>query len=131
MNDFPTPYEGYEAEVLPEWIDSNDHMNLAYYLVLFDNATDYIYRRFGIDRSYKAATGCGTFAAEAHTLYERESTSSDRVCAESHFDPECRRRAKPPHYIAANCEPPLEPFVNHVATTAILPHRMSVRRARV
>ena len=26
--------------VLPEWIDINDHMNVAYYLLAFDQAVD-------------------------------------------------------------------------------------------
>jgi acyl-CoA thioester hydrolase len=33
----------YEAVVLPEWIDSNGHLNLAYYVVIFDLATDAYY----------------------------------------------------------------------------------------
>ena len=35
----------YEGEVLPQWIDANGHMNLAYYVVLFDQATDALYDR--------------------------------------------------------------------------------------
>jgi hypothetical protein len=27
---FPAPFDRYEGEVLPEWIDANGHMNLAY-----------------------------------------------------------------------------------------------------
>ena len=30
----------YTDTVRPEWIDSNGHMNLAYYVVVFDLATD-------------------------------------------------------------------------------------------
>ena len=26
----PAPFERYEGEVVPEWIDANNHMNLAY-----------------------------------------------------------------------------------------------------
>src|SRR5690348_3801768 len=37
--EFPT----CEGVVLPEWIDANGHMNLAYYVVLFDLATDAMY----------------------------------------------------------------------------------------
>ena len=29
-----------EGVVLPGWIDANGHMNLAYYVILFDQATD-------------------------------------------------------------------------------------------
>ena len=76
---FPTPFDRYEGEVLPAWIDSNDHMNLAYYVLMFDYATDAIYEAFGIDRSYKAKTNCGTFAAETHVLYMQELLEGERV----------------------------------------------------
>lgn len=75
----PAPYPSGTGTVRPEWIDSNDHMNLAYYIVLFDQGTDGIYEAFGIDRTYKPRTGCGTFAAETHTLYENELLLGDTV----------------------------------------------------
>jgi acyl-CoA thioester hydrolase len=76
---FSVPFDSGEGEVLPDWIDSNDHMNLAYYVVLFDRATDAIYDAFGLGRDYKARTGCGTFAAESHNLYEQELRLGERV----------------------------------------------------
>ncbi len=76
---FPTPFDRYEGEVLPAWIDSNDHMNLAFYVLMFDYATDAIYAEFGMDRSYKAQTNCGTFAAETHILYLQELRVGERV----------------------------------------------------
>ena len=69
---FPAPFERYRGEVLPEWIDANGHMNLAYYVVLFDYATDALFDAIGIGRAYKDATNHGTFVAETHNLYERE-----------------------------------------------------------
>ena len=39
---FPAPFHQFRGQVQPAWIDSNDHMNLAYYTVLFDQATDVI-----------------------------------------------------------------------------------------
>ena len=75
----PAPFERYEGEVLPEWIDANDHMNLAYYTVLFDYATDVLFDAIGIGRLYKEATNNGTFAVETHNLYERELLLGDRV----------------------------------------------------
>ena len=68
----PAPFGRYESEVLPEWIDANDHMNLAYYTVLFDYATDLLLDAIGIGRQYKDNTGNGTFVVETHNLYERE-----------------------------------------------------------
>ncbi len=75
----PAPFERYEGEVLREWIDANDHMNLAYYTVLFDYATDALFDEIGIGRQYKDSTGNGTFVVETHNLYERELLLSDRV----------------------------------------------------
>jgi acyl-CoA thioester hydrolase len=82
---FPTPFAEYEGEVLPGWIDSNDHMNLAYYVVLFDNATDAIYDALGLGAAeYKAATNHGTFAVETHTLYDRELRLGAQVRVVTH-----------------------------------------------
>ena len=75
----PAPFERYEGAVLREWIDANDHMNLAYYTVLFDYATDALFDAIGIGRQYKDSTGNGTFVVETHNLYERELLRGDRV----------------------------------------------------
>jgi acyl-CoA thioester hydrolase len=75
----PAPFDRYQGEVLPEWIDANDHMNLAYYIVLFDYATDALFDAIGIGRLYKDATNNGTFAVETHNLYERELLAGERV----------------------------------------------------
>jgi acyl-CoA thioester hydrolase len=76
---FPTPFDRYQGEVLPAWIDSNDHMNLAYYVLLFDYATDAIYEAFGIDREYREKTNCATFAAESHNQYVQELLVGEQV----------------------------------------------------
>jgi acyl-CoA thioester hydrolase len=73
------PFEEYQGEVLPEWIDANDHMNLAYYTVLFDFGTDVLFEAIGIGRQYKDSNNKGTFAVETHNLYERELLVGDRV----------------------------------------------------
>jgi acyl-CoA thioester hydrolase len=75
----PAPFDRYEGEVLPEWIDANDHMNLAYYTVLFDYATDALFDTLDIGRHYKDTTNKGTFVVETHNLYERELLVGDRV----------------------------------------------------
>jgi len=62
----------YEDVVRPEWIDSNGHMNLAYYVVAFDLATDKLYAMLGIGDAYREETGNSCFTAETHTVYERE-----------------------------------------------------------
>jgi acyl-CoA thioester hydrolase len=73
------PVIEYEAVVRPEWIDSNGHLNLAYYVVVFDLATDALYAALGIGDAYREATGNSCFTAETHTLYEREVRLGDKL----------------------------------------------------
>ncbi len=73
------PITEYTDVVRPEWIDSNRHMNLAYYVVVFDLATDALYRALGIGEAYREASGNSCFTAETHTLYEREVHLGDRL----------------------------------------------------
>jgi acyl-CoA thioester hydrolase len=75
----------FEGVVLPEWIDANGHMNLAYYVVLFDQATDLLYDTLGIGLAYREVTGNSTFTAETHTLYEREVGVGERVLVKPHL----------------------------------------------
>jgi acyl-CoA thioester hydrolase len=69
----------HEDVVRPEWIDSNGHLNLAYYVVVFDLATDKLYATLGIGDAYREVTGNSCFTAETHTLYERELLLGERL----------------------------------------------------
>jgi acyl-CoA thioester hydrolase len=75
----PAPFDRYEGEVLPEWIDFNGHLNLAYYVVLFDNATDLLFDEIDLGRAYRQKTNLGTFVVETHNRYERELLVGERV----------------------------------------------------
>ena len=57
-------------------------MNLAYYLVLFDWATDELWRAIGLGDPFRAA-GYGTFAAESHILYRAELVAGEAVVVSS------------------------------------------------
>jgi acyl-CoA thioester hydrolase len=72
-----------EDVVRPEWIDSNGHMNLAYYVVVCDLATDRLYDALDIGNAYREATRFSCFTAETHTLYEREVHLGDRLLVRS------------------------------------------------
>ncbi|MDR3532086.1 MAG: thioesterase family protein [Rhodopila sp.] len=73
------PVTEIEAVVRPEWIDSNGHLNLAYYVVVFDLATDALYNALNIGDAYRETSGNSCFTAETHTLYEREVHVGDRL----------------------------------------------------
>lgn len=60
------------GRVLPEWIDINDHMNVAYYLLAFDKAVDALWRRFGLTDEYIKTHGSSTIAVESHVTWQRE-----------------------------------------------------------
>ncbi len=72
QNEIPTPIESYNGTVLPEWIDDNNHMNVAYYVLAFDYATDALFNFLGLSRAYKDAHNVSTFAVDMNVSYLRE-----------------------------------------------------------
>ena len=70
-------FDVYRNRVRPEWIDHNGHMNMGYYVVVFDLATDEFFRSIGLDEAHRRASGVTTFALEAHVTYHREVREGD------------------------------------------------------
>jgi len=64
--------EVMRGRVLPEWIDINDHMNVAYYLLAFDQAVDALWARFGLTEEYVRTHSSSTIAVESHVTWQRE-----------------------------------------------------------
>lgn len=60
------------GRVLPEWIDVNGHMNVAYYVLAFDLGVDALWARFGITAAHIQSNNSSTFAVESHVTYWRE-----------------------------------------------------------
>jgi acyl-CoA thioester hydrolase len=77
MSDLAAPFDGYRDVVRPEWIDHNQHMNMGYYLVVFDLATDEFLSWVGLDADHRAARAVTTFCVEAHVTYHREVRAAD------------------------------------------------------
>jgi acyl-CoA thioester hydrolase len=77
MSDLAAPFDGYRDVVRPEWIDHNQHMNMGYYLVVFDFATDEFFRWVGLDEAHRTVRAVTTFCLEAHVTYHREVRSAD------------------------------------------------------
>jgi len=67
----------FDGRVLPEWIDANAHMNVAYYVLAFDLAIDAIWSNIGINEAYLAAARGSTFAVETHVIYRKELLEND------------------------------------------------------
>lgn len=68
----PIPYISSPMQVRSEWIDYNGHMNMAYYNVLFDTASDEFYAEIGVGEQYAKQRRMTTYTAEFHICYLRE-----------------------------------------------------------
>jgi len=77
VSDLAAPFDEYRDVVRSEWIDHNRHMNVGYYLVVFDYATDAFLAWVGLDGAYRARDHVTTFCLEAHVTYHREVCSGD------------------------------------------------------
>ena len=78
----PAPFVSGPFALRPEWIDENGHLNVAYYVLLFDRATDELWRPLGLGATLRA-TGRTTFVVEAHTLYRSELVLGESVSVAS------------------------------------------------
>jgi acyl-CoA thioester hydrolase len=72
-----------EGRVLPEWIDINGHMNVAFYVLAFDRAVDELWAQLGITDDYIRSGAGTTFAVECHVTYQRELREGDPYCITS------------------------------------------------
>ena len=71
------PLELHREVVRPEYIDWNGHMNVAYYVLVFDHATDALYDYVGAGEAYRKERECTTFILEAQVTYQREVLEGD------------------------------------------------------
>jgi acyl-CoA thioester hydrolase len=76
---FEAPISRWQERVLPEWLDYNGHMNVAYFVLIFDHGTDAFYPLIGLGGPYRQRTGKSTFAVETHITYRRELSVNEEV----------------------------------------------------
>lgn len=73
-------YEGLlvvEGKVRPDWIDVNQHMNVAYYVLAFDLAVDALWEQYGITENHINTSDSSTFAVESHITWQREMAEGE------------------------------------------------------
>ena len=66
------PFDIHRSVVLPEWLDWNGHMNVAFYVTAFDQASGAFMRNMGLGRQYVDGKHGMTFVLETHVTYDRE-----------------------------------------------------------
>jgi acyl-CoA thioester hydrolase len=74
-----TPLDAYRDVVRSDWIDHNRHLNMGYYVVVFDFATDAFLDYIGLTQEYKSTHGVMTFSLESHVTYRRELREGDEL----------------------------------------------------
>ena len=72
----PSTWRGNVAE---KWCDYNGHLNLAYYVVIFDLATDAFYDAMDLGEAYKNTMNQSWFTVESHVCYLSEVFAGTEV----------------------------------------------------
>ena len=67
------------GRVKAEWTDYNSHMNLAYYIHLFDLAWEILLEKFNMGEESSINQRKSTFAVESHTTYNQEVQVGEEV----------------------------------------------------
>ncbi len=125
--------------VLPQWIDYNGHMNVGYYHVAFDTASEAFFEWLGLTEQFRERHGSSTFALESHLHFVREVHAGDPLRFEArllgndhkriHFYQEMFHETE--GYLAATHES-LTVHVDFAARrTAPMPESLSRRLAQV
>lgn len=80
---FEPPLVLHRETVRLDWIDYNGHMNVAYYVMAFDHATDGLFDVLGIGAEYCRRENRSVFAVEQHITYKRELKAGERLVVSS------------------------------------------------
>jgi len=62
-----------------EWTDYNNHMNMAYYVLVFDQIWEIILKKFKMGEQSAKTTNMSTMVVETHTTYNNEVKEGDEV----------------------------------------------------
>ena len=62
-----------------EWIDYNNHMNMAYYVLVFDVIWEIILKKFQMGEISAKSSKMSTMVVETHTTYNSEVKLGDEV----------------------------------------------------
>ena len=72
----------HRAAVQKEWVDYNGHLNVAFYVLIFDGATDAFMDAIGLTAERRDRDGNTLFTVEGHITYQREVRLGDElVCS--------------------------------------------------
>ena len=64
-----TQFKFHSEPLQDQWLDAYGHLNEAYYLVPFTNATWAMQDHFGVGTDYFDVSGCAIYTVETHLRY--------------------------------------------------------------
>ena len=67
------------TKIVNEWTDYNNHMNLSFYILVFDKAAEKILSKFNMGEEAAIKTKRSTMVVETHTTYNNEVKEDDNV----------------------------------------------------
>ena len=67
------------TKIINEWTDYNNHMNLSYYILVFDKAAEKVLSKFKMGEESALKTKRSTMVVETHTTYNNEVKEGDDV----------------------------------------------------
>ena len=62
-----------------EWTDYNNHLNMAYYVLIFDVAWEVMLKKFNMGEQSAKTSGMSTMVVETNTTYDSEVKEGDEV----------------------------------------------------
>ena len=62
-----------------EWTDYNKHLNMAYYVLVFDQAWEILLEKFNMGESSAKTSGMSTMVVETNTTYDSEVKEGEEV----------------------------------------------------
>jgi len=66
-------------KIIKEWTDYNGHMNMSYYILIFDNAAEVMLTKFNMGGDSAQRDKKSTFAVQTHTTYDQEVKLGEEV----------------------------------------------------
>ena len=80
------------TKIINEWTDYNNHMNLSYYILVFDKGAEVILSKFMMGEHSAKTAKKSTMAVETHTTYNNEVKEGEEVDVFiSYFDHDKKR----------------------------------------
>ena len=67
------------TKIINEWTDYNNHMNLSYYILVFDKAAEKMLSNFKMGEEAAINTKRSTMVVETHTTYNNEVKEGEEV----------------------------------------------------